>query len=100
MSGFWISTVLQPYISYGFQKQNTNEKHFKQLKDAVLRENLSYKSLGFLLLMTVLPPNVWDILVAEQPFLGRVAYCYSIKSSLILKVRIMTLGSSAPLDSV
>ncbi len=30
------------------------------------------------LLLTVLPLDVWDILVAKQPILGRVAYCYLI----------------------
>jgi hypothetical protein len=44
--------------------------------------------------VTMLPLNVWDILVVKQPFLGRVAYCYSIYISLILKVRVMTMGSS------
>jgi hypothetical protein len=49
--------------------------------------------------LTKLLLNVWDISVTEQPSLEEWHIAICLDQALILKVMIMTMGSSVPLDS-
>jgi hypothetical protein len=45
----------------------------------------------------MLPFDVWDILVAEQPSSDEGILLFGLDHVLILKARIVNIGSSAPL---
>jgi hypothetical protein len=53
-----------------------------------------------LLVLKMLPFDVCDFLVGQQPYLRGGESYYMVLDYLIWKVRIMTLGSSVPLDIV